>query len=35
MSGLNETRLLVQHESRQYKCGLNKYVCSSNHLKLM
>ena len=30
MSGINETRLLVQHESCEYKCGLNESVCNSN-----
>ena len=26
---VNETRILVQHESYNCKCGLNKSVCSS------
>ena len=30
MSGINETRVLVQHESCEYKCGLNESVCNSN-----
>ena len=29
MSGVNETRFLVQHESRDCKCGLSKSVCNS------
>ena len=29
MSGVNETRFLVQHESCECKCGLNESVCNS------
>ena len=29
MSGVNETRFLVQHKSWECKCGLNESVCSS------
>ena len=29
MSKVNETRLLVQHESCECKCGLNESVCNS------
>ena len=29
MSEINETRFLVQHESCEYKCGLNESVCNS------
>ena len=29
MSVVNETRFLVQHESRECKCGSNKSVCYS------
>ena len=29
MSGVNETRFLVQHDSCECKCGLNESVCSS------
>ena len=28
MSGVNETRFLVQHESCECKCGLNESVCN-------
>ena len=30
MSGVNETRILVQHESSECKCTLNEGVCNSN-----
>ena len=30
MSGVNETRFLVEHESCECKCGLNESVCNSN-----
>ena len=37
MSGVNETRFLVQHESCNCKCELNESVCNSkqkwNHNK--
>ena len=29
MSGVNETRFLIQHESCGCKCGLNEIVCNS------
>ena len=29
MLGVNKTRFLVQHESCEGKCGLNKSVCNS------
>ena len=29
MSGVNETRFLVQHESCNCKCRLNESVCNS------
>ena len=29
MLGVNETRFLVQHESCEYKCRLNKVACYS------
>ena len=29
--GINETRILVQHESFECKCGLNKSVCNSKN----
>ena len=29
MSGVSETRFLVQHESCECKCGLNESVCNS------
>ena len=29
MSGVNETRFSVQHESCECKCGLNESVCNS------
>ena len=29
MSGINETRLLVQHELYEYKCRFNESVCNS------
>ena len=29
MSGVNETRILVQHESSECKCTLNEGVCNS------
>ena len=29
MSGVNKTKFLVQHESQEYKCGLNETVCNS------
>ena len=29
MSGVNETKILVQHESCKHKCGLNESVCNS------
>ena len=29
MSGVSETRFLVQHESRENKCVLNEVVCNS------
>ena len=31
MSGVNVTRFLVQHESRECKCALNESVCNSEH----
>ena len=30
MSGLDETRLLVEYELCECKCGLNKSLCNSN-----
>ena len=30
MSGLDETRFLVEYELCECKCGLNKSVCNSN-----
>ena len=32
MSGLNETNFLVQHESCECKCRLNKSVCNSKQV---
>ena len=29
ISGVNETRFLVQHESSECKCRLNEHVCNS------
>ena len=29
MSGVNETKFLVQHQSSEYKCTLNVYVVQS------
>ena len=29
MSGINETRFIVQHDSCECKCGLNGSVCNS------
>ena len=29
LSGLNETKFIVQHESRECKCGLNENVYNS------
>ena len=29
LSGVNETRFLVQYESRECKCGWNESVCNS------
>ena len=29
MSGVNKTKFLVQHESREYKYGLSETVCNS------
>ena len=29
MSRVNRTRFLIQHKSRECKCGLNKNVCNS------
>ena len=29
MSGINETRFLIQDESLQCKCGWNESVCNS------
>ena len=37
MSKVNETRILVEHESNKFKCGWNESVCNSkqkwNHNK--
>ena len=30
MSGVNETRFLVQYKSCECKCGLNERVCDSD-----
>ena len=30
VSGVNETRFIVQYKSCECKCGLNKSVCNSN-----
>ena len=30
MSGLDETRFVVEHKLCECKCGLNKSVCNSN-----
>ena len=35
MSGVNELRLLVQHESCKCNCGLNQNVCIQNKNRLM
>ena len=29
MPGVNESIFLVQHESSEFKCGLNESVCNS------
>ena len=29
MSGVNETRFLLKHDSCMCKCGLNEIVCNS------
>ena len=29
MPGVNKTRVLIEHESCQCKCGLNESVCNS------
>ena len=32
ISVVNEARFLVQHESCEYRCGLNKSVCNSKQI---
>ena len=34
ISGINETRFLVQHESCEFKCGLIESVCNSKKKKM-
>ena len=35
MSGVNETRLLVNHESCECKCGFNERVCNSKQKRII